>query len=122
MKLLSVSLIDGTKLEVLLEDNANASAVFNAINSGELFNAKTLDGEEAEVFVHGAKFSGFVLSSYTASPDLIAYEEVEDEQVFPIFFEDANGDIYGSDGSTLKSPCSNKGSHPFCEDDVITIV
>lgn len=66
MKLLSVNLGDGTKLEVLLQDNATASGVFSAINSGEVFNAYTLEGEEAEVFVHGAKFNGFVISNYTA--------------------------------------------------------
>lgn len=129
MKLLSVNLIDGTKLEVLLEDTASASEIFSVFNSGGMFNAKTMDGEEAEVFVHGSKFSAFVLSNYTVPPTqeemLIAMNEfektqqTEDEEVFPIFFEGDDGGIYGNDGSTFKPPSSNIGSH---EDDAITIV
>lgn len=115
MKKLSVNMGDGTKMEVLLEDDATSSAVFSIINSGQIFKAKTMDGEEAEVFVHGAKFCGFVLSDYVAPISqevmLEAMSEYEKTvQVAENFFK-----FEGNDGTPTDYS-------PFNESDVITIV
>lgn len=140
MNSINIKLTDGVE-ENLVTEMSLEEVIICVFSKGELLFSVGEDDEQIKTFVNPSFVQAITSTTYVKPPtqqeileameaynaSFVNKEVVEtsfdDMPVADvILFEGDDGGIYGNDGSTFKPPSSNKGSHPFCDDDVITIV
>lgn len=137
MNSITIKLTDGE--EKLVTEMTLEEVISCVFSKGEPLTSVGEDDEQIKTFVNPTFVQAITSTTYVKPPsqqDMLAAMEafnasfldkvetsLEDMPVENvILFEGDDGGIYSNDGTTVKPPTSNKGSHAFYEDDYITIV